>query len=125
MQGKFGFYQVEKCSLEFCAGIFAVFAITLIYLYVIFLKMKHIYARYRKYSLPQEINLDRYREFLFVTAGSFAAGTIQGLLGMGCGTFIMVVLLSFPIASTSASATSGYQILFTGTAALLEYYMNG
>ena len=36
-----------------------------------------------------------------------------------------MVLLAFPIASTSASATSGYQILFTGAASLLEYYING
>jgi uncharacterized membrane protein YfcA len=62
---------------------------------------------------------------LKISAGAFAAGAIQGLLGMGCGTCIMMVLLSFPIASTSASATSGYQILFTGAASLLEYYING
>ncbi len=37
----------------------------------------------------------------------------------------MMVLLSFPIASVSASATSGYQILFTGSASLVEYYLNG
>jgi uncharacterized membrane protein YfcA len=37
----------------------------------------------------------------------------------------MMVLLSFPIHSTAASATSGYQILFTGSASLLEYYLNG
>lgn len=53
-----------------------------------------------------------------VCAGGFAAGTIQGLLGMGCGTCIMMVLLSFPMVSTSASATSGYQIFFTGAASL-------
>ena len=87
--------------------------------------MKVIFSKYDKYNIPQEIHLNNYQEFLKITAGAFAAGTIQGLLGMGCGTCIMIVLLSFPIASTSASATSGYQVLFTGSASLLEYYING
>jgi len=55
---------------------------------------------------------------LKVCAGGFAAGAIQGILGMGCGTCIVTMLLSFPIAPTSAIATSGYQILFTGAASL-------
>lgn len=44
---------------------------------------------------------------------------------MGCGTFIMLVLLSFPMDPTSASATSGYQILFSGLSSLAEYFING
>jgi uncharacterized membrane protein YfcA len=106
-------------------GIIVVFGVTLIYLFMVFQKIRRIFAKYRKYSIPQEIYLDRYREFLNISAGAFAAGSIQGLLGMGCGTCIMMVLLSFPISANAASATSGYQILFTGTASLLEYYMNG
>lgn len=69
--------------------------------------------------------MDGTKEFLSVAAGAFAAGLIQGILGMGCGTCIMMVLLSFPIHPSSASATSGYQILFTGSGSLLEYYING
>lgn len=87
--------------------------------------MKMMYSRYRKYNIFQEIYLDNHRNFLKISAGAFAAGSIQGLLGMGCGTCIMIVLLTFPIASNSASATSGYQILFTGAASLIEYYING
>ena len=37
----------------------------------------------------------------------------------------MMVLLSFHMNSTAASATSGYQIFFTGSASLLQFYMNG
>lgn len=57
--------------------------------------------------------------------GSLLSGFVQGTLGMGGGTFTMMVLLSFHLESTAASATSGYQILFTGLASLSEYYING
>ena len=51
-------------------------------------------------------------------AGGFFAGLIQGVLGVGSGTCIMATLLHLSINSTSASATSGYQILFIGLASL-------
>lgn len=54
-----------------------------------------------------------------MVVGAFAAGFIQSILGVGCGTCIMMVLLAFNMNTTSASATSAYQILFTGAAALL------
>ena len=51
--------------------------------------------------------------------GALAAGFIQGTLGLGGGTCIMAVLLSYCLDYTVASATSGYQILFTGSSSLL------
>lgn len=63
--------------------------------------------------------------FYKVAVGSLAAGFIQGTLGLGGGTFIMMVLLAFNVDTTVASATSGYQILFTGLASLSEFYING
>lgn len=52
-------------------------------------------------------------------------GTAQGILGMGSGNCIMIVLYSFSINPRVVSATSGYQILFTGAGSLLAYYING
>lgn len=57
--------------------------------------------------------------------GALAAGFIQSLLGVGCGTCIVMVLLAFSMNTTAASATSAYQILFTGGASLLEFMTNG
>jgi uncharacterized membrane protein YfcA len=51
--------------------------------------------------------------------GGFGAGFTQGVLGVGSGTVVMAALLSFPINPRSASATSGYQILFIGFASLV------
>lgn len=50
--------------------------------------------------------------------GGFGAGFVQGTLGVGAGTFLMTVMLSSPIHAQAAAATSGFQILFTGSAAL-------
>lgn len=70
------------------------------------------------------MELDQSKEFFSVAAGALIAGLVQGILGMGCGTCIMLVLLTLQMDSTAASATSGYQILFTGSASLLEFYIN-
>lgn len=57
--------------------------------------------------------------------GGFAAGFVQGCLGIGSGTFIMAVTMSLPIIPAAASAVSGYQILFIGAASLVQGYING
>lgn len=51
--------------------------------------------------------------------GGFGAGLAQGILGLGSGTVVMATLLRFPINPRSASATSGYQILFNGLGSLV------
>jgi uncharacterized membrane protein YfcA len=56
--------------------------------------------------------------------GGFGAGFVQGTLGVGAGTFLMTVMLSSPIHAQAAAATSGFQILFTGSAALTEQFIN-
>lgn len=55
----------------------------------------------------------------------FLAGLIQGILGVGSGSTMMSFLLTTPINTTSASATTGYQVLFIGMAALIEGFING
>jgi uncharacterized membrane protein YfcA len=57
--------------------------------------------------------------------GGFAAGFVQGCLGIGSGIFIMAVTMSLPITPAAASATSGYQILFIGAASLTQGFING
>jgi uncharacterized membrane protein YfcA len=60
------------------------------------------------------------RYFWKLVLGGFSAGFIQGTLGVGAGTLLMSVLLGFPLNAMSAAATSGYQILFIGSGALIE-----
>lgn len=54
----------------------------------------------------------------------FLAGTVQGILGVGSGSCMMTFLLTTSINAQSASATSGYQVLFIGLAALIEGFIN-
>lgn len=49
---------------------------------------------------------------------------MQGTLGLGAGTFLMAVMLSLNINLRVAAATSGFQTLFTGSAALTEQFIN-
>lgn len=49
---------------------------------------------------------------------------MQGTLGVGAGTFLMLVMLASPINPRVAAATSGYQLLFSGSAALTEQFIN-
>jgi len=125
VQGKLPWIDVNRCSLMFILGILGLLAATLVYLFLIRIHINHKFTIYKEYSIIQEIKLDNLNIFSAIVAGGFAAGFIQGVLGMGCGTCIMMVLLTFPIHPTAASATSSYQILFTGLGSLFEYYING
>lgn len=49
----------------------------------------------------------------------FLAGLAQGILGVGSGSCMMSFLLTTSINASSASATTGYQVLFIGLAALI------
>jgi uncharacterized membrane protein YfcA len=68
--------------------------------------------------------LSDVKSFKKIIFGAFAAGFIQGTIGVGAGTFLMLVLLGFPIDPRAAAATTGYQILFTGSGALVEQFIN-
>lgn len=50
----------------------------------------------------------------------FFAGLIQGILGVGSGTFIMGAFMVLDFDPRVAAATSSYQILFVGLAAFIE-----
>jgi uncharacterized membrane protein YfcA len=46
------------------------------------------------------------------------AGFLQGLLALGSGTCMIATLLYLKMNPASAAATSGYQVLFIGLAAM-------
>ena len=73
---------------------------------------------YKRAGINQEINLAKARIFWKLVVGGFGAGFVQGTIGVGAGTFLMMILLEMPIDSRSAAATSGFQILFIGSGAL-------
>lgn len=124
VQGKLPFYSVEKCTVFYPLGIAALVVIAVGYIYWLRIRFRKVFGTYRRYNITQEVELDQAKQFFSVALGALIAGLVQGILGMGCGTCIMLVLLTLNMDSTAASATSGYQILFTGSASLLEFYIN-
>ena len=71
------------------------------------------------------IDLSEKRKFFMICLGGLGAGLVQGILGVGSGTFIMGVLLAYNLDPRVASATSGYQIFFIGAASFIETFING
>lgn len=69
--------------------------------------------------------LNKDSEFFFILTAGLLSGLVQGILGLGSGSCMMSFLLTKPINATSASATTGYQVLFIGLAALMEGFING
>lgn len=71
-----------------------------------------------------EIDLGDGKTYWKLVIGALGAGFVQGTLGVGAGTFLMAVLLASPLHPRVAAATSGYQLLFTGSAALVQQFIN-
>ena len=90
--------------------------LTVTYLYFARNKLRRQYKLYRKFGIKFDIDLCKKKVFLMISIGGLMAGLVQGILGVGSGTFIMLVLLSYNIDPRVASATSGYQIFFIGSA---------
>lgn len=69
------------------------------------------------------MDLSKQKIFGLIGLGGFTAGLVQGILGVGSGTFIMGVFLTFNLNPRVASATSGYQIFFIGAASFTEGFI--
>jgi uncharacterized membrane protein YfcA len=57
-------------------------------------------------------------------ASAYLGGFVNGLLGSGVGSVIVMGLLYGGVPAKVASATSGYQIVFTGAASLIQAFAN-
>lgn len=78
------------------------------------------FDQYKQVNFKVEIDLGDSKTFRNLVLGALGAGFVQGTLGVGAGTFLMAVLLASPLNPRVAAATSGYQLLFTGSAALTQ-----
>lgn len=65
------------------------------------------------------------RNFGLICFGGYFAGIVQGILGVGSGTFIMGVFVTLDLHPQVAAATSSYQILFIGVSAFVESFVTG
>lgn len=124
VQGKFSFYKIGKCSWEFAVGIIFLILLTIGYLFLIKKKLTKVFLDYKEIKYVPNIDLSEKKKFIMVSLGGLCAGLVQGILGVGSGTFIMGVLLAYNLDTRVASATSGYQIFFIGAASFIESFIN-
>jgi uncharacterized membrane protein YfcA len=118
VQGKFSFFTFGQCDWEYPVGIVILAIVT--FTYLLFVK-KYLHRNMNDYSwveYPMDIKLNDSKKFWLVCLGGLGAGFIQGILGVGSGTSIMAVLLALGIPPTVASACSGYQVFFIGSAVM-------
>ncbi len=87
--------------------------------------LKKKFDTYERLHIQQEIMLNKNKNFNFILVAGLLAGCVQGILGLGSGSCMMIFLLTTSINAASASATTGYQVLFIGLAALMEGFING
>ncbi len=125
MQGRLPFLKFSHCNWKYWVGVSLLILLTLCYIKFIHSYLKEKFDLYEKLGIAQEIMLNRNREFGFILVAGLLAGLVQGILGLGSGSCMMTFLLSTPINAISASATTGYQVLFIGLSALIEGFING
>ena len=125
VQGRLPFLEFSDCSWKYWLGVSLLIPLTLCYLKFIHSYLKEKFDLYERLGIKQEIMLNRNSEFVFFLVAGLLAGLVQGILGLGSGSCMMTFLLTKPTNATSASATTGYQVLFIGLSALLEGFING
>ena len=125
VQGKFSFYQIKICSWEYFGGLALLILLTLAYLQLIKKKLSRQFQEFNKLRISYNLDLSKNKIFTLIGLGGLSAGLVQGILGVGSGTFIMGVFLAFNLDPRVASATSGYQIFFVGAASFLEGFITG
>ena len=55
---------------------------------------------------------------------AFIGGLVNGMLGTGVGSIMVMGMLFIGVSQPVASATSGYQIMFTGAASMIQALAN-
>ncbi len=119
VQGKIPYLEFNKCSIFYIFGLSLLTFVTGAYLFLVKRQMIPKFSQYQLIKFPTEVDISNQTVFFKIILGGFGAGLVQGTLGVGAGTFEMTVLLALNVDSRVAAATSGYQILFTGSAALI------
>lgn len=59
-----------------------------------------------------------------VLSTALLGGFVNGMLGSGVGSVMVVGMLFIGVPQAVSSATSGYQIVFTGLASLIQAFAN-
>lgn len=119
VQGKL--YPFKLCTPWFFGGLF----ISFMTLFSIFLVLHYYFLRkrflfYQKIQYKYPVDLSVPKNYILLSLGGLLGGFSSGLLGLGCGHIMILFMGIIGVQPKVASATSGYQILFIGSASLIQ-----
>ena len=119
VQGKLGFYHVTVCDWNYVVGLGLLVIFVIVYEEIIRRIIRNKYETYLRLNIKRNIDFSVTRNFGLICFGGYCAGLVQGVLGVGSGTFIMGVFMALNLHPQVAAATSCYQILFIGAASFI------
>ena len=82
--------------------------------------MKRRFAHYRLINYEFTTDVSKPQNFIFLILGGVLGGFSSGLIGLGAGNIMIIFMGLVGVQIKVASATSGYQILFIGSASLIQ-----
>ena len=118
---------IAPCSMAYWALFVAVFPLTIGWTWSIgtTLRKEYIYRRKINYPfLPQDITWS-YRNTILIPMYSLGAGVAAGLMGIGGGMIKGPLLLELGVDPETATATSGFMILFTSSMTVAQFLLLG
>ena len=119
VQGKL--YPFKLCTAWFFGGLFIAFmTLFFIFLTLLYFFMRKRFIFYQKVQYKYSVDLSVPKNYILLSLGGLLAGFSSGLIGLGCGHIMILFMGLIGVQGKVASATSGYQILFIGSASLIQ-----
>jgi len=96
-------------------------------IYIIYVIGMYFYAQrkmtyFRKIQYQYDYNIDNVKFYAVSCLGGFLGGFNGGVFGVGSSTTIIFTLLFLDIEPVVASATVGFQVVFSGLGSLCEAF---
>lgn len=87
--------------------------------------MKKRFAFYKLINYEYTTDVAKPQNFIYLVLGGFLGGFSSGLIGLGAGNIMIIFMGLVGVQMKVASATSGYQIMFIGSASLIQAVAEG
>lgn len=119
-QGKIVFFTM--CSNYYIIGMCILTFFYIIYVIAMYFYIKKTIAYYKKIQYSYDYKLDSLKFYVACCLGGFLGGFNGGVFGVGSSTTIIFALLYLDIEPMVASATVGFQVVFSGLGSLCEAF---
>ena len=87
---------------------------------IYFFYVKRLLDKYKRIGYNYDIQLDNVKYYILVCLGAFAGGFNGGAFALANNLTIIFALMALEVEPMVASATCGFQIVFSGAASLIQ-----